>query len=347
MGQAMEKFGNTINGFYEKASNWAELSESEKAEFISDNAELFKGEGGADLLKAFESGDYEIIEQKLAQQMSEDTKEKLAEVRRTLAVEMARTGDERNEAYIKQLKEYEDYLSDTTNLYKASLELRLEQEEKQLEAYRNYLNEEKDALTKSLEDRKAAYEKYFDAVDRREEDAEYEQQAELLIKNIGKVASSGSAEAKKQTQELTKELEKLEEDRLKELRERAREQVLSNIDDEVSKINDKFDELLDNEQKLLAALSTDLTNSADLMGNMITSKVQEGATANQLEQFLGTLQANYGSKLGGADLQDIQVEERNNQLFLNVNGQEILLDSSSETNLYAAIMKALREIGLR
>jgi hypothetical protein len=41
------------------------------------------------------------------------------------------------------------------------------------------------------------------------------------------------------------------------------------------------------------------------------------------------------------------VREENNQLFLNVNGTEIALDTGNEQNLYQAIMKALREIGVR
>ena len=139
-------------------------------EFVADNAELFSGEGGAAMLEAFESGDYDKIESALATQMAEDTQKKLEDVRRTLAVEMARVGDDRNEAYIKALQEYEAYLMDTDKLYEASLELQLEKEEAQLEEYRSYLEKEQEALEESLEKRKEAYESYFDSLEQEEED---------------------------------------------------------------------------------------------------------------------------------------------------------------------------------
>ena len=54
-----------------------------------------------------------------------------------------------------------------------------------------------------------------------------------------------------------------------------------------------------------------------------------------------------GNVLNGNDLEDIQVREENNQLYLTVNGQDIVLDTNNEQNLYNAIIKALREVGLR
>ena len=116
------------------------MKESEKMEFIADNADLFAGEGGQEMLAAFESGDYNAIEAALRAQMEDRLKTQLAEVQRTLAVEEARVGEDRNEAYIASLREYEKYLLDGNKLYKASLELRLEQEKNQLDKYKESLN---------------------------------------------------------------------------------------------------------------------------------------------------------------------------------------------------------------
>ena len=41
------------------------MSESDKAEFIQDNADLFNQNGGEELLNAFKDGNYEKIEQAL------------------------------------------------------------------------------------------------------------------------------------------------------------------------------------------------------------------------------------------------------------------------------------------
>ena len=120
------------------------MKESEKMEFIADNADLFAGEGGQEMLAAFESGDYNAIEAALRAQMEDRLKTQLAEVQRTLAVEEARVGEDRNEAYIASLREYEKYLLDGNKLYKASLELRLEQEKNQLDKYKEYLEKHKE-----------------------------------------------------------------------------------------------------------------------------------------------------------------------------------------------------------
>lgn len=347
MGQHMDQFNNTINSFYEKASEWGEMTESEKMEFITENQELFSGEGGQEMLQAFQSGNYELIESALSKQMAERTQQQLEEVRRTLAIEEARVGEDRNEAYIASLKEYEEYLLDGDDLYKASLELRLEQEEKQLDKYREYLEEQQEALTESLEKRKEAYEKYFESINQEEEDEDYEEQADQLISNLSKLGSSTDASSIKQTKELEKQLEDLEEERLKELRERAQEAVLENMDKEVEEINEKFDKLLESNQALLAAMKGELEDPAQYLSNLISTQVENGATAAQLEDYIGGLQSSYGNILGGADLEDISVREENNQLFLTVNGKEVALDTTNEQNLFTAIMKALREVGVR
>ena len=347
MGQNMDKFNNTIDSFYEKSAEWAELSESEKMEFITDNQDLFSGPGGSEMLAAFQSGDYSKIEEALRTQMDERTQQQLQEVRRTLAVEEARVGEDRNEAYIQSLKEYEEYLTNGDDLYKASLEYRLEKEEAQLEKYREYLEQEQEALTESLEKRKEAYEKYFDQINQEEEDEDYEEEADKLVNNLSKLGSSTDASSLAKSKELENQLEQLEEDRLKELRERAQEQVLENMDREVEEINEKFDKLLENEQALLAAMNGDLDNPAEYLSNLISSKVENGATANQLEEYIGSLATTYGGALDGADLENIKVREENNQLFLTVNGQEVALDTTNEQNLFSAIMKALREVGVK
>lgn len=350
MGQNMDKVKNSINNFYEKALEWNEMSESDKAEFIQDNADLFSGESGDDLLKAFQSGNYEEIEKALSENegLQKQLEQRRKEIAQELLIEEARTGEDRNEAYIAQLKEYEKYLNDTENLFKASLEVRLEQEQAQLDEYRSYLEDQQEALEESLEKRKEAYEKYFDAINQEEEDEDYEEQADLLINNLSKLGSTSNASAKQQTKELEQQLEELEEERLKELRERAQEAILENMDDELEEISEKFDKLLESNQALLAAMQGELNNPLDFVTNLVSNKIESGATALEVEDYIGSLQSTYGSVLGdNLDWDAIQVREENNQLFLNVNGQEIALDTNNEQNLYQAIMKALREVGLR
>lgn len=348
MGQQMEKIQNKINNFYEKALEWSTMSESDRAEFLQDNADLFAGD--EDLLKAFETGDYNKIEDALAS--SKTFKDQIAkqkeQIRQELLIEEAKAGDEKNAAYIAELKRYQEYLNDTENLFKASLEIRLEQEQKQLDEYRSYLEDQQSALEDSLNKRKEAYEKYFDDINKEEEAEDYEEQAEQLVSNLGKLGSSTNASAVQQTKELENQLKELEEERLKELREQAQEQLLADMDDQLEQINEKFDQLLESNQALLAAMQGDLENPLEYVTELLANKIEKGATALEVEDYIGTLQNTYGSVLGNdVDWDAIQVREENNQLFLNVNGTEVVLDTGNEQNLYQAIMKALREVGVR
>ena len=347
MGQNIDKVKNSINNFYEKALEWDKMSESDKAEFIQDNAELFSD---GNLLRAFESGNYEDIEKALSKNeaFQKQLEQRRKEIAQELLIEEARTGEARNEAYIAQLKEYQKYLNDTENLFKASLEVRLEQEQAQLDEYRSYLEDQQEALEDSLNKRKEAYEKYFDEINKEEEDEDYENQAELLISNISKLGSTTNASAQKQTKELEQQLKELEKERLKELRERAQEAVMENMDDTLEEISDKFDKLLESNQALLAVMKGDLNNPVDFISDLISNKIESGATALEVQDYIGNLQSTYGSVLGNnVEWDAIQVREENNQLFLNVNGRDVPLDTNNEQNLYQAIMKALREVGLR
>ena len=42
------------------------MSETDKTSFISDNSDLFAGEGGEELLKAFQTGNYNTIQEALS-----------------------------------------------------------------------------------------------------------------------------------------------------------------------------------------------------------------------------------------------------------------------------------------
>lgn len=316
-------------------------------EFISENADIFSGKGGEELLKAFESSNYDAIETMLKTQLEEKRKKQLEEIERALAFEEARSEETQNKAYIRELKKQKAQLEEINNLYKASLKLRLDQQDQQLEEYKSYLEKERDALTESLEKRKEAYEKYFDEISNIQEDEDFDEKVNVLTSNIAKLSASGNLNDQKQMKELEAELRELEKERIQELRERAKEAVLENMDTEIEEINEKFDDLLENSRAILAEMQKNLENPAAYISNLIANKVSDGASGLQLEEYLQTLQTTYGSHFENGDLTDIGVRQENNQLILNVNGQEVILDTGNEQNLYAAIMKALTEIGVR
>lgn len=352
MGQDMDKFTNKVSDFYAKASSWATMSQTDRSQFVSDNYDIFSGADGDKLLKAFESGNYEIIEMALRtnETLAKNRQELLDQVEQELKVELSREGDAYNAAYVQQLKEYKKSLENTEKIYQASLEVRLEQQQKAIDQYKDMLQQEQDALTDSLDKRKDAYEKYFEAVNEEKEDEDYEEQAELYQTNLNKLASSTDASSIKQMNDLQNKLEDLEKERLDTLREKAQEALTANIDDQVSDINTKFDELLNDQQALLAALQGDANSSnASLLANLISNQVSsEGLTAVGLESFLQTLQSSLGNYMTGINWDDFSTTtNENNNLVLNIAGKEIVLNSDDQQAMYDAIKRALEQLGLK
>ena len=346
MGQNLDKLNNTINDFYKKAAEWSTMSKAEQTQFLNDNAKLFNN--NAELLEAFESGNYQAIEEALknSDALKEQVKDRIAEIEQEIALERAKLVEDQNTAYIKMLQEELEYLNNSEELFEVSLETQLKQQEEQLDTYKEYLQEQKDALEDSLNKRKEAYEKYFDAVNRDEEDEEYDEQANTLISNLSKLSSSTNADAKKQSKELENQLKELEEERLKTLRERAQEAVIENMDDTLDEINNKFDELINSNKALLAAMQGDLTDGEGFIKTLMEDKINSGATALELESFWKELESTYSSVLTGIDWDSFKASESGNSMFLNVNGQTIELSPGNQQSVYEVIMKALKQVGV-
>lgn len=65
IGQNVDKLKNTVTNIYSTAKKWLTMSNTEQSEFLAENAELFAGEEGAELQKAFLTGDYDRIREAL------------------------------------------------------------------------------------------------------------------------------------------------------------------------------------------------------------------------------------------------------------------------------------------
>lgn len=347
IGQNLTKFDSTVSNFYKKSTEWSSMSESDRAQFLSDNAEIFSGPEGDKILKAFESGDFERIQQAMQEntRLQEELRKNLQDIETRIAIEEAKIGDERNEAQIKYLKQLKARLEDGSAMFQASLEVRLDQEKQQLEIYKDYLEKQRDALKESLEDRKAAYQDYFDTINKEEEAEDYEEQAQTYISNLSKISSSSDAASKSQAKELTQKLQDLEEERLKTLRQEAQEQVVSNIDEQVSSIDDKFDDLLDTDSKILAALNGD-TNAGgqDFLTSMLATNLI-GKTALEAEDYIkNSFASAFGSKL---DVDQVSVSQTSGgDLILNVAGQTINLSQNDSNTLAREIYDALARLGI-
>ena len=351
IGQNLTKLRNRIDNIYETATKWASMTDQEKTEFMSENRDLFAGDDN--LYNAFQSQNFSQIAAALGnnERLRESIRLQLQELEIALDIEKARreTG-EADENYIvyleKQIDLLKDYEDASAEIYKASLQKRLDQEEEQLSIYKDYLKKQQEALEDSLDKRREAYSDYFDKVNQAAEDEDYEEQMSLLISNLAKLQGSDFTRAEQA--DLEQQIKDLEQERLQDLRERAQEQVLNNIDTQIEEISEKFDKLLENNQLLLQAmLSQSNVDSSGLLTNLLVSNL-EGQTLTGAESYLQNFSSIFGSLFSSALLDSISVTPgANGNIILNVNGQSIELSEKSERDLYETIAEALRQLGLR
>ena len=347
MGQNITKLKNTVNSFYEKAAEWSEMSDQEKTEFMSENANLFKGKSGEKLLDALNRNDWRVMESLLrdAEGMQDDIQEELKWIETELSIEEAKIGEARNEAYIQQLKAWKDELQDQTNFFRADLEFLIEQEQKQLDIYREFLEKQQEQLEESLDKRREAYEKYFEAVNQQIEDEDYQEQSDKLVENLSKLSSSSDFASQKQARELQQQLEELEKERQQELRERAQEAMIASIDNEVEEINDKFDKLLDNEELLLQAMKGSAQDPT-FITQLMASARESGMTNLQLEEYAQELQTAFGSmkNVNTDNIKEI-MEQITNNATINVGDQTFDLNTEDGNAMWETILAMLIKYG--
>ena len=230
-----------------------------------------------------------------------------------------------------------------TEMFEASLELRLEQEEKQLEIYRSYLEQQQEALQDSLNKRKEAYESYFDAINEQQNDEDYQEKVDQLTANLTKLSSSTDMTSKKQAKELEQQLEDLEKERQQELRERAQEAIIEAIDAEVEEINAKFDKLLDNEQLLLEAMKENMKDPS-FINQVLASNRENGMTDLQLEQLAKDFSDAFSSIIDTTNL-DESLEQIINNATINVGDQTFNLDTEDGNAMWETILATLIKYG--
>lgn len=333
--QSETSFVNMVNNIYDTVAKWNSLTSTEKDAFRTQHWDLFNNEDGAKLWKALETGNYDTIYQAL--QNSDYVLDELDKILNRIDTAIQFAQDETEKQILQEMKAH---LLDKENLLKADLNTRLEQEQKALNAYKDYLTKQKDALTDSLEKRKDAYQKYFDDINQESEDEEYEEQAQLLMTNLQKLSSSNSAAAQVQQKELEQQLQDLEKERLQTLRERAQEQVVSNIENEVSSINEKFDKLLESNQAMLLAMTEDLKTPEFLQKYIST--MYQGATA--LETQKGYLDSLDTFGYTGINLENkVDIAEKTGNVIINIDDQEISLTDSESKDIRETVMRALRQ----
>lgn len=351
MGQLIEKEFSRINNFYEKSAEWSSMKTTDRMSFIQENADLFAGAEGEAMLKAFETGDYNLIQQALKSNtyLQKQRESLLQKAEMDLTLELAKSAEEQNKSYIAILKQYITELNNIETFYQADLETRLNKENSQLEEFKNMLEAQQEAVEDSLNKRREAYEKYYEAIDQQEEDSDYEEEALKLQTNLTKISSSTDASALSMRKQLEQSLKNLEEERLKTLRERAQEAVLNSMDDELSQISDKFDDVLNNQQALLTLFNKELENPSAFLTNLISSIGGNGKmTQLQLDNWLKGFKTTYSGLIDSSILDSItaRTDGSSGNLTINIGGEEVINVAQKDARALAdALKEAIKQYG--
>ena len=347
IGQSVDKLKSSVTSFYSTAQKWNTMSKTEQSTFMSEHAAEFSGEDGAKLLEAFETQDYNRIEEAIRnnQTIRNNLDRQIQQVKQELEVADSIEGAARDEGKIKMLKEVLAQLESDT-FFQVDLETLVEQQNARINAYKELLQKEEELLTKSLEERKNAYQSYFDSINQKSEDEKYEEKAGLLTANLAKLSGSTSMAAKSQTEELQNSLAELEKERLDTLRQRAQEAVIQSIDDTITEISDSFSELLENNREILNLLRG--TSGESLVADLLSQDSFATKTAAEAQQYLNEIQSTFGSQVSGIDWSKVSVSETGGQLTLNIGDQVIQLSGKEAQgrNIKEAILTALAQNGI-
>lgn len=153
------------------------------------------------------------------------------------------SGDKIDDAYNDSLEKRKESFDDY-------MQKQLEIQETLLDAYRNQLEKEQESLQESLDKRKEMYEKYFDAIEEEESDENFEEQQAKLQRAIAALSSASDATSLAKRKELEQQLEELEDEQLSTERERRREAVMANLDNESEMVDDYYEKMLEDNRKL-------------------------------------------------------------------------------------------------
>lgn len=343
---------SNIKNIRETQQNWGNMSATERQQWRSANAMLFQdGDGNFDpqAWRTFiEGGDMTAYIQRYKAQAQEQAMAdaraifeaaslQLRKTEQDLAVakaELAAITDTTSDEYKTQAKIVDDLRSqyaglnaevafaaaemeEAAHIGELSLSDIVDKQSQQIAKLKEMYQAEEKALTDSLEKRKKAYEKYFNSLQKAEALSEYAEQRDQLINTLSRLSAGTDASSRTRVNELRKQLVELEKDQAKKNVEDARQALFDNIDTQIEGISAKFDELLNNNEKLLASMN-----------------------ANTHMQYLTYLAS------GGATAEERQLAEQQMADLLkgswNVNGLEpftpsVSSDVQSSNNSYASV----------
>ena len=155
------------------------------------------------------------------------------------------------------------------------------------------LEQEQEKLIESLEKRKDAYEDFFDELDKMQEEEDFEQDRDSLIKQISALSGANDSASKQRLKELQQELNELNEEELDRQTEEQRNAIIESIESQIEK-----------EQETLDDISSGVGFISSLLADNNTDSIAEylkkqGLDETSINSIIGQLLNGYNQLIPG------------------------------------------------
>jgi hypothetical protein len=308
--QDVAQLSNTSKSLRDTQSKWGTMSAAEKSGYIAQHPEFFKN---AEARKAFENGSDITSYLKSAygekkEDLSQEYDRQIQKAQERISVaddkiknaksDVERKAAEKEKAAAEEdLREAKEDKNELDSIFDISLDDIVKKQQSQISTYKNFLKQQQSDLIDSLNARKQAYQDYFDAINAAYDEQNFASEEQRIQEQIVKFSAGTDATSQNKILELTNKLSELQKNHSEEQRKKSQEAVLNNIDDEISKINDYYDKVLNNDKEMLALMNQWLAGgkSRDEYEAYLTKL---GYTNEEKEQSLKTFDTLYADGKG-------------------------------------------------
>lgn len=161
-----------------------------------------------------------------------------------------------------------------------------------VDAYKEQLETEQEELQNALDKRKDTYDKYFDSLEEKESDENFEEEQARLQNAIAALSGATDATSLSKLKEYQEQLQELEEEQLQTERDRRRDSLTESLDNQSEAIDQYYEERLSNEQALWKELSTKTIDELKLLYTAYNEEYKNSTDLNQkylLHSFSGVI----------------------------------------------------------
>ena len=269
--QTQSNLSSKASNLRETQGKWSTMTDAEKNEYIANHSDFFQQAGARE---AFESGaditsyikgaygkeQQDLIKKYKAESIKAQSDMSAAQEEYNKAKAAGddagmKAAEEKYNSAKEQYVEAEEFQKNAIKTFDLSLDDIVKKQESQISTYKNFLKQQQTDLVDSLNARKAAYQDYFDTINSAYDEQNFADEEQRIQEQIVKFSTGTDATSQNKVLELTNKLTELQKNHSDEQRKNAQQAVLNNIDDEIDKVNKYYDDVLNDNSKMLSLMN--------------------------------------------------------------------------------------------